>query len=425
MSLPAGSAVRKNIVPLLGIALVVAILCTGLFYSVFASRLSVANAASAAVQTVVVATHDLPRGAVVGTADIRLAQVKTDDPPRGLLAKPEQASGRMLLVAASEGSPILDSMLTSAIADGEVPSGMRALTIRPADSSSVLAVLQPKRHIDLQAWSDRGSEPQIRTILQNVEVLAVPRDLANNAVPAITVLVPAAKADAVALADSAAHIRIALRNASDSTPNGRGKTAMAALFGARAEEEPVVHAAEVSHRRPDIPELSVSVLGVTDNGVRRLSELYGAESGRGLTVRDLETHGAWEQAIKETLANKDAVQISEAHVGAAYGNTVQFGNHAWRVRVRFRSSDGNSVRIEPEVIARSGQAVTVRRTRGSLGTAAQAGAAAIVVGVCGNEEDRASAADNARSSGVKVRDLVILVRSQAPALTASLPGKTR
>jgi len=417
MSLPAGPAVRKNIVPLLGIAFVVAILCTGLFYSVFASRFSVANGSSAAEHTVVVANRDLARGSIVKPDDIRLAQVRTNAPPRGLLSRPEQLAGRVLVVTAAEGSPILDGMLSSAVADGEVPAGMRALTIRPADSSTLVAVLQPGRRVDIQAWSERGAEPQIRTILQNVEVLAVPHDPAYNGTPAITVLVPADRADAVALADSAAHIRIALRSAGDNTANGRGRTAMASLF---ASAEPALIAAASSTSKRVIPQLSVSVLGVTDNGVRRLSEFYH-DGGTGLNVRDLDRHGSWESAIKETVAARDAVEISAAHVGASYGDTVQFGNRAWRVRVRFRVRDANRVRIEPEVISHNGEVVTVRRTRGTLDTAA-AGGAAVVTGVCGNEEDRASAAGSAPRAGVKVRDLVIVVRSEAPALTATLAG---
>src|SRR5579884_607690 len=413
MSLPAGPAVRKNIVPLLGIAFVVAILCTGLFYSVFASRFTAAAADTLSEYMVVVANRDLPRGSVVKAEDIRLAEVKTNAPPKGLLSKPEQLAGRTLVVAAAEGSPILESMLSAGAADGEIPAGMRAMTIRPADSGSVLAVLQPGRSIDIQAWSERGSEPQIRTILQNVQVLAVPRD-SNNTIPAITVLVPAAKADALALADSAAHVRIALRSASDTSPNGSGRTAMAALFAPGPLPAP---AARKQAAKRSLPELSVSVLGVTDNGMRRLSELYGA-SGKGLNVRDLERHGAWEQVIRDTVAAKDAVEISEARVGAVYGNTVQCGNRSWRVRVRFRAADENRVRIEPEVITRNGHMLTIRSTRGSLDPATLAGSAAVVTGVCGNDEDRASAADSTRNSGVRVRDLVILVRSQAPALSA-------
>jgi len=279
-------------------------------------------------------------------------------------------------------------------------------------------VLQPGRRVDIQAWSERGSEPRLRTILQNVEVLAVPRD-ANNAIQAITVLVPAVKADAVALADSAAHVRLALRSATDTTPNGNGAAAMAALFA------PVERAAPPERgARATIPELTVSVLGVTDNGMRRLSEFYGAK-GQGLNVRDLDRHGAWEQAIRDTVATKDAVEVSAAHVGAVYGNTVQFGNRGWRVRVRFRAGDVNSVRIEPEVITRNGHVLTIRSTQGSLDSATQAGAAAVVTGVCGNDDDRASAADRTRNSGVQVRDLLILVRSQAPALSATLAGNGR
>lgn len=416
MSLPATPAVRKNIVPLLGIAFVVAVLCTGLFYGVFASRFGVTHAASVPEHPVVVASHDLSRGLVLKAEDVRIDQLATGATPKGMLTKPDELAGRTLVVAAPEGTPILQSMLSTAAEDREIPVGMRALTLRPADSSSVLAVLQPGHRVDVQAWSDRGGEPHLRTILQNVEVLAVPRN-GDAVVTAITLLVPAAHVDAVALADSAAHVRIALRSAADETSNGAGRN-VAALFSDRAETAAPARAVAEPATLPDI---SVSVLGVTEAGLQRLRAVSGASAEHELRVRDLDAASGWEKTLNEAFASGQAVEISAAHAGAAHRSSVQFGNRSWLVRVRFAPAEDNRVRIEPEVITHAGAAVTVRKIHRSVQTALQAGGAAIVTGVCAGDLDGALLAKTAIHAGANVRDLVIVVRSHAPALTAALP----
>ena len=52
---------KRNIVPLLGIAFVVAIVSTGVFYGLFAGRLK-SSSSEITGQSIVVAAHDLQRG---------------------------------------------------------------------------------------------------------------------------------------------------------------------------------------------------------------------------------------------------------------------------------------------------------------------------------------------------------------------------
>ena len=97
-----------------------------------------------------------------------------------------------------------------------IASGMRAISVHASDSAGVLNLLYPGYKVDVQVVSGpQGSEARLLTLLQNVEVLAIePAD--PNGRPAatrgVTLLVTPVAADHLALADSAAHIRLLLRN---------------------------------------------------------------------------------------------------------------------------------------------------------------------------------------------------------------------
>ena len=69
---------KKNLVPLLGIAFVVAIISTGIFYGLFVGRLKSATIAPG--QTIVVAAASLDRGAVVKPGDVKLAAWGAPEP---------------------------------------------------------------------------------------------------------------------------------------------------------------------------------------------------------------------------------------------------------------------------------------------------------------------------------------------------------
>jgi Flp pilus assembly protein CpaB len=113
-------------------------------------------------------------------------------------------------------------------AHSEVPMGMRAVSVQVADSSGVLAMLQPGHRVDIQAVYSRGGLPvdaELKTVLHNIEVLKVnPQPEASpgrHALPVVTFLTAPADADVLALADSAARIRIALRHPDDEDKTSR------------------------------------------------------------------------------------------------------------------------------------------------------------------------------------------------------------
>src|SRR5258707_12531530 len=87
---------KRNIVPLLGIAFVVAIVSTGVFYGLFAGKLK-SSSSEITGQSIVVAAHDLQRGTVVSAGDLRESQIKGE--LKGSFSKTKDAVGVTLLEA--------------------------------------------------------------------------------------------------------------------------------------------------------------------------------------------------------------------------------------------------------------------------------------------------------------------------------------
>lgn len=206
---------KKNLVTLLGIAFVVAIISTGVFYGLFVGKLR--SSASGPVSSVVVAARNLDRGAVLQGSDVKLAPWGTAALPQGAFTSLEAVSGLTLIAPLEANEPVLESRAASAKSGAGaglgVASGMRAIAIHANDSSSIVGMLKPGYRVDVQFVS---AENELRTILQNIEVLAInPTGDGRSPVPVVTLLVDPQGADLAGLGDSTARLRLTLRNPLD------------------------------------------------------------------------------------------------------------------------------------------------------------------------------------------------------------------
>jgi len=218
---------QNNLVKLLGIALVVAIIATGVFYGLFVNKLSSSTGSG---KMVVVAAKPIPAGTVLAESDVRSISWPVEGTPAGAFESPQQVAGHTVLEPLTQGEPVLEARLASTGKGGGsgVPAGMRAVSVHVSDSSGVLAQLAPGQKVDVQVLVTRkgaNSEPELRTILEGVPVLSVnpqpeARSQGSN-LPAVTLLTNPADADVLALADSGARVRLALRNPLDNATRPR------------------------------------------------------------------------------------------------------------------------------------------------------------------------------------------------------------
>ena len=210
---------KRNLVPLLGIAFVVAVATTGIFYGLFVGKL---DATANPQLSIVVAGRDLAPGTPVTSGAVKLAPWSGQSLPKGAFGKVEDVIGQTIFDAVGEGEPLLSARIVGRRggAGVAIPAGMRAVSTHVTDSTGVLEMLRAGHKVDVQVLNpkvERVSEAEIRTVLQNVSVLSIHAapDLASNGgppLPSVTLLVSPAEADVLALADSTSRVRLALRN---------------------------------------------------------------------------------------------------------------------------------------------------------------------------------------------------------------------
>ena len=216
---------KNNLVTLLGIALVVAIVSTGIFYGLFVNRLS----SNTGGNSLVVAAKPLKAGTLLTAADLKLIPWPDVKLPRGAFGSVEQVAGKMLFDSVGDEEPVLESRLASPSQAGNaaVPTGMRAVSVHVADSAGVLALLHSGHRVDVQVFRKSAtSGADVRTALQNLQVLSVIPQVEESSqgyrLPVVTLLAKPNEADILAAADSGARVRLALRNPLDDESKPRG-----------------------------------------------------------------------------------------------------------------------------------------------------------------------------------------------------------
>jgi Flp pilus assembly protein CpaB len=378
---------KRNMVPLLGIAFVAAIVATGVVYGLFGGRLR-AKAPELAGQSIVVAARDLDRGMVVKPADLQVSQVK--GALKGSYSKVDDAVGATLLEPVQKNEPLLEGRVASLDpkgtgAGGGIAAGMRAVSIRVVESSGVMGLLHSGSRVDLQAVSERNNLTELRTILQNVEVLRVnpqlePTNTSRLPVPVATMLVPAQYADIVALADTGARLRITLRNPLDEATGSRHALGLNSIFTSSAVSEPQRAETQAPANLPVdyAMELNVQVLGASAAAIGQLDSKLLGLSGHDSSGQDASAHESMRVAAFRADTNADELVrkleqteelevVSSSVLTASVGRPVSVRAAAapYHLRVQFSPATDTlgkvSLRVQPEVSLRNGAGVETRR----------------------------------------------------------------
>jgi len=225
---------KRNLMPLLGVAFVAAIVATGIFYGLLIPRLR-GTASADTPHTVVLSTKALDRGAVLRAEDVRLVEWEGSALPAHAVPSMEQAVGLTLLEPVTANQPITEMLMARRGAAGgaslAIPSGKRAVSIHPAESSGVVALMRSGSRIDIQVLQQGGQGLVLRRLLEDVEVLSVAG--LENPKPVVTLLVAPADADRLSLADATTQLRLILRNPNDRWKEGQQTLAPANLATAR------------------------------------------------------------------------------------------------------------------------------------------------------------------------------------------------
>jgi Flp pilus assembly protein CpaB len=214
-------AMKKNLVPVLGIAVIVAILSTVIFYGLVAGKLS---GPAGSGSSVVIASRAIAKGVTIAEQDVQVIQW-SGPAPQGAHATIQEVIGltTMEAIAANEAvtAPRIVSASSGAGAGLGIPKGMRAISVMVSDSTGLLGLLQRGHKVDVQAVHIKGNvtDVDVRTILENIEILRVetkPEPTpGRSTLPVVTLLIRPGDADRLAAVDSGAKVRLTLRNPLD------------------------------------------------------------------------------------------------------------------------------------------------------------------------------------------------------------------
>jgi Flp pilus assembly protein CpaB len=226
---------KNNLLKLLGIALVVAIVSTGIFYGLFVGKLTSSPGSG---KTLVVAAKALKVGSQVQITDLKTIPWPADQLPDGFYGVTDQVVGSTVFDTIGEGEPVMASRLASAKSAGGagVPTGMRAVSVHVTDSSGVIALLRAGQRVDAQVVIHQkdSSTTEVRTALEDLSVLSVqPQTEVSSQganLPVVTLLAKPAEADVLAAADSGARVRLTLRNPLDDSTRSRAPLSLDAVM---------------------------------------------------------------------------------------------------------------------------------------------------------------------------------------------------
>ncbi len=226
-------------------------------------RLQTGTAASSpAGPEVIVAANDLEVGAKIEDRDIRMVRFPSGDLPPNSQTQKSKVVGRGVILPISKGEFILPGMLAGENAGSGLPAlippGMRAVSVRVNDTTSVSGFVLPGTRVDVMLTGNaQGSnEQQTTTVLSNVAVIATGQKLERNAAgeaqssPVVTLLVSPDDAQKLTLAVSEGHIQLALRNPLDTRQDEIATTRSGMLFPGGA---PAPHATAAKIRTKAAP----------------------------------------------------------------------------------------------------------------------------------------------------------------------------
>jgi len=240
---------NRRVLTVLLCAFLVAGGCSLLVYRIIGARMS--GARQSATTRVVSASGDIKLGTVLTASNISTTEI-AGALPKGVILKPEAVIGRGVIADISQGEAILESRLAPAGSGGGLAStirkGMRACAIKVDEVVGVAGFVTPGMRVDvLVAGEPPGSSngaagTQVRTLLQNIEVLSAGTDIQKDAegkpqqVRVVNLLVTPEQAQVLSLASSLnpggaqGHIQLALRNPLDTEVAQVAGTGMAQLF---------------------------------------------------------------------------------------------------------------------------------------------------------------------------------------------------
>ncbi len=205
-----------------------ALLASVVVYRALKSREAELQQAMTRTVQIVVAAKDLPLGTKLQASDLKMTRWSADSIPAGSFTEQKSLHDRFVKNQFVANEPIVAGKLfmgekTAGVLPLLIPVGMRAVSVAVDEVSDIAGFVLPRTRVDVVvAVSGSGTqqEPFSKVVLQNVEVLAVAKEVElekdePKIVKVVTLLVTPQEAERLALASREGALRLAMRNFQD------------------------------------------------------------------------------------------------------------------------------------------------------------------------------------------------------------------
>lgn len=179
-----------------------------------------------ATLAVVVAAKDIPEGAEIQEADVRVEQWPEPVVPENAFESAARVAGRVSHVPIYAGEAIVPGRLAPEGAtpglEAKISPGKRAMGVRINDVSGMNGMIQPNSRVDiLLTVAEAGSPGTARLFMENMRVLAMGADITRTPDGRVTpstvamIEVTPAEAERLAVATAQGQIQLVLRGFSE------------------------------------------------------------------------------------------------------------------------------------------------------------------------------------------------------------------
>jgi len=289
---------NKRLLTILLLAFIIAGACAFLVYRIMGNRLVASRPPP--TTRVVAAAQDIKLGTVLAANDLTTIEVAGGAPKGSFLEKDKGTLiGRGVVSDLYQGEPVLDSRLAPAGSGGglaaTIPKGMRACAVKVDEVVGVAGFVTPGQRVDVlasgvppnagQATQIAEQGTQVRTILQNIEVLSAGINIQKDAegkpqnVQVVNLLVTPDQAEMLSLASSnnGVKIQLVLRNPLDTKTDPIQGSAMLNIFDQNAGPVKTVTtpsgAVKFVKRKPKPKPFSVVVINGSKQSVEKFPAL--------------------------------------------------------------------------------------------------------------------------------------------------------
>ena len=172
---------------------------------------------------IVVAAQTIPLGQKIVDTHLELASWPADRLPEESFTDTEKIKGQVAAQTIYKGEPVLQKKIAEhargSTLSALITKSKRAMSVRVNDVVGVAGFVLPGNSVDILATQGKHDEAKVKTVLQNVKVLAVDQTTGNKDEPvvvrAVTLELAPEEAEELVKARSQGKIQLALRNTLD------------------------------------------------------------------------------------------------------------------------------------------------------------------------------------------------------------------